>query len=85
VGILKWMTWLQWFLSPGAEYMNMLVVGGMCGGIIGIEVSWGGGGIANPPDNPMGEYVAVVRKSILDVFRFTDWQSHLAHSLDNTD
>ena len=72
-------------LLPGAEYMNMLVVGGMCGGIIGIDVSWGGGGIAKPPDNPMGEYAAVVRKSILDVLGFTGLQSHLTHSLGNTD
>ena len=49
--------------SPGAEYMNMLVVGGMWGGSSGIEVSGGGGGagMARPPDKPSGENVAVVR------------------------
>ena len=33
----------------------------------------------------MGEYAAVVRKSILDVLGFTGLQSHLTHSLGNTD
>lgn len=43
--------------------MNMLVVGGMCGGSNGIDVRGGGGGagMARPPDKPNGENVAVVR------------------------
>ena len=46
--------------------MNMLVVGGMCGGSNGIEVNGGGAGIARPPDRPSGENDAVVLKSIFD-------------------
>ena len=50
--------------SPGAEYMNMLVVWEI--GIIGIEVRWGGGGIASPPEMLIGEKDAVVLKSMMD-------------------
>ena len=44
--------------------MNMLVVCGMWGGIIGIDVSGGGGGTAKPPEIPIGEKAAEVLKSI---------------------
>jgi hypothetical protein len=57
---------------PGAEYMNMLVVGGMWGWIIGIDVRGGGGGTARPPEIPMGEKVDVVLKSISDC-ETDDW------------
>jgi hypothetical protein len=68
-GVKKMKTKTIFFVTnflPGAEYMNMLVVGGMWGWIIGIDVRGGGGGTARPPEIPMGEKVDVVLKSISD-------------------